>query len=98
MAKTKPKAKTTPRTPIESILGISPAKAADLMTTLTERERQVAESMATGAKNRAIAEELGISSKTLDIHRINVKRKLNAKTAIDLVRVVYAKKFSEFLQ
>ena len=32
----------------------------------------------TGAKNRAIAAELGISSKTLDIHRTNVKRKLNA--------------------
>ena len=98
MAKTKSKAKATPRTPIESILGISPAKAADLMTALTERERQVAESMATGTKNRTIATELGISSKTLDIHRTNVKRKLNAKTAIDLVRVVYAKKFSDFLQ
>ena len=96
MAKIKTKA--TPRTPIESILGISPAKAADLMTALTERERQVAESMATGTKNRMIATALGISPKTLDIHRTNVKRKLNAKTAIDLVRVVYAKKFSEFLQ
>ena len=96
MAKTK--ARSTPRTPIESILGISPAKAGDLMTSLTERERRVAESMATGTKNRTIAAELGISPKTLDIHRTNVKRKLNAKTAIDLVRVVYAKKFSDFLQ
>jgi FixJ family two-component response regulator len=96
MAKTK--GKPTPRTPIESILGISPAKAADLMTALTERERQVAESMATGTKNRTIAAELGISTKTLDIHRTNVKRKLNAKTAVDLVRVVYATKFSKYLQ
>jgi FixJ family two-component response regulator len=79
-------------------LGISPAKAGELMVTLTEREQQVADFMASGAKNRKIAAEMGISVKTLDIHRTNVRRKLNAKTAIDLVRVVYAKKFGEFLQ
>ena len=54
--------------------------------------------MATGAKNREIAAEMGIRVKTLDIHRMNVRRKLKAKTPVDLVRVVYAKKFSEFLQ
>jgi DNA-binding CsgD family transcriptional regulator len=94
----KAKAKATPRTPIESILGISPAKAGELFVALTERERQVAELMSSGAKNRKIAAEMGISVKTLDIHRTNVRRKLNAKTAVDLVRVVYAKKFGQFLQ
>src|SRR5882724_8511879 len=61
MAKTK--AKAALRTPIESILGISPAKASELIVALTERELQVAELMATGAKNGKIAVQLGISLK-----------------------------------
>jgi two-component system response regulator FixJ len=94
----KGKAKAGSRTPVESILGISSAKAAEVLGSLTEREQQVAELMATGAKNRQIAANLGISVKTLDIHRTNVRRKLNAKTAVDIVRVVYAEKFGAFLQ
>ena len=35
---------------------------------------------------RAIAEELGISTKTLDIHRANIMRKMKTKTVADLVR------------
>jgi protein AroM len=95
MAKAKPKSALTP---IESILGVSPTKASELMQSLTEREQQVASLMATGKKNRGIAEELGISSKTLDIHRTNVKRKLGGKTAIDVARVVFATKFGEHLK
>jgi two-component system response regulator FixJ len=95
MAKAKLKAA---QTPIEAILGISSAKATDLMNSLTEREQQVADLMATGKKNRGIADELGISSKTLDIHRTNVKRKLSGKTAIDVARVVFAQKFGEHLK
>jgi FixJ family two-component response regulator len=85
-------------TPIESILGISPGKADEALSTLTERELQVVEAMATGTKNKKIAEELGISTKTLDIHRANVKWKLQAKTTVDIARFVYAKKFSEHLR
>ncbi len=49
-------------------------------------------------KNKKIAEELGISTKTLDIHRANVKWKLQAKTTVDIARFVYAKKFSDHLK
>jgi protein AroM len=94
----KAKQKSAPQTPVESILGISPARASEMLQTLTEREQQVAALMATGKKNRGIAEELGISSKTLDIHRTNVKRKLNGKTAIDVARVVFAQKFGQHLK
>jgi DNA-binding NarL/FixJ family response regulator len=94
----KAKQKSAPLTPVESILGISPAQASELLATLTEREQQVAALMATGKKNRGIADELGISSKTLDIHRTNVKRKLAGKTAIDVARVVFAKRFGEHLK
>jgi DNA-binding NarL/FixJ family response regulator len=92
------KAKSKSSSPVESILGISTAKALEMLDTLTDREQQVASLMATGKKNRGIAEELGISSKTLDIHRTNVKRKLNGKTSIDVARVVFAKKFGEHLR
>jgi two-component system response regulator TtrR len=42
--------------------------------------------MVAGKKNRQIAEDLGISTKTLDIHRANIMRKMQTKTVADLVR------------
>jgi FixJ family two-component response regulator len=84
--------------PIESILGIPGARAAEVLATLTEREQQVADLMSTGMRNSKIAEQLGISTKTLDIHRANVKWKLQAKTSVDIARYVYAKKFSEHVK
>jgi two-component system response regulator FixJ len=95
MAKTKSKG---PQTPIEAILGVAPAKASEVLVTLTEREQQVAQLMSTGIKNHKLAAELGISTKTLDIHRANVKRKLGAKSAVDIARIVFAKKFGEHLK
>jgi FixJ family two-component response regulator len=92
------KLQKTATTPIETILGISPVKAGEALSTLTEREQQVVELMATGTKNKMIADELGISTKTLDIHRANVKWKLQAKTTVDIARFVYAQKFSQYLK
>ncbi|MFO0966614.1 MAG: LuxR C-terminal-related transcriptional regulator [Gemmataceae bacterium] len=57
---------------------------------LTARERQVAEKIALDHSNREIAEALGISPKTLDIHRANVKKKLDAKTAAGVARTFFA--------
>jgi two-component system response regulator FixJ len=54
---------------------------------LTAREIQVLDLMVTGKPNREIAAELGISPKTLDIHRANVMHKLAARTTADLVRM-----------
>ena len=84
--------------PVESVLGIASDKASELYLGLTDRERQVADLMATGMKNRKLAEQLGISTKTLDIHRTNVKRKLYGKTSVDVVRVIYAKKLGELMK
>ncbi|MEI7686872.1 MAG: response regulator [Planctomycetota bacterium] len=53
---------------------------------LTPREIEVLDQMVSGKKNRKIAEELGISTKTLDIHRANIMRKMHTKTIADLVR------------
>ena len=56
---------------------------------LTRRERQVMDMLVTGRKNKTIAEELGISRKTLDIHRSKVMSKMAARTVADLVRWSY---------
>lgn len=53
---------------------------------LTPREIEVLDMMVAGVKNRKIAQELGISSKTLDIHRANIFKKMSTKTVADLVR------------
>jgi two-component system, LuxR family, response regulator FixJ len=56
------------------------------LATLTSREVEVLDLMVEGKKNRKIAEVLGISTKTLDIHRANIMRKMGTKTVADLVR------------
>jgi two-component system response regulator FixJ len=53
---------------------------------LTPRETQVLDLMVAGELNRKIAADLGISTKTLDIHRANIMRKMQTKTIADLVR------------
>jgi two-component system, LuxR family, response regulator FixJ len=53
---------------------------------LTRREAQVLALMVDGKPNRTIAEELGISSKTLDIHRANLMAKMEARTTADMCR------------
>ena len=47
---------------------------------LTPQEQNVARCMTVGMKNDAIAERLGISMKTLDVHRGTVLRKLDCVT------------------
>ena len=83
---------------LEGILGVSVAKANELLESLTEREQEVAQLMATGEKNKNIAAKLGISTKTLDIHRANLKWKLKTRGPVDVARVVYAKALSSIVK
>jgi DNA-binding NarL/FixJ family response regulator len=53
---------------------------------LTLREREVIRLVGQGATSKEIAERLGISPKTAQVHRDNLKRKLNLRTSVDLVR------------
>ena len=62
------------------------AAAAGRIAELTRREIEVLDLMVSGLRNKDIAEQLGISPKTLDIHRANVMDKLAARTTADLVR------------
>jgi len=56
---------------------------------LTEREREVLKELAGGASSKEAGRRLGISPRTVDVHRARIKEKLKAKRAVDLVRMVY---------
>lgn len=58
---------------------------------LTERECEVLTSIAEGGTNREIAEELGISVKTVERHNENIMRKLNLHTRTELVKYAIRK-------
>ena len=58
-----------------------------LMSKLTTREAQVLERIVAGRLNKQIADDLGISIKTVEAHRANIMEKLNANTVADLVKI-----------
>jgi DNA-binding NarL/FixJ family response regulator len=53
---------------------------------LTDRELEVMTLIGEGVSSSDIAEKLGISVKTVESHRQNIKRKLNLKTNLELIR------------
>ncbi len=58
-----------------------------LLGRLTGRERQVLERIVAGRLNKQIADDLGISIKTVEAHRANIMEKLNVNTVADLLRL-----------
>ncbi len=62
--------------------------AAALLDRLTPRERDVLFRLAQGESNKEAAHKLGISPRTVEIHRANVQEKLKARSLSDLVRLV----------
>ena len=55
---------------------------------LTRREREVLEQFTAGASNKEAGRHLGISPRTIEDHRANIMKKLGARNAADLVRIV----------
>ncbi len=55
---------------------------------LSAREREVMALMIKGLHNRRIAEELGISHRTVEVHKARVMEKLGVRNMIELVRLV----------
>ena len=58
-----------------------------LLSKLTVREGQVLERIVAGRLNKQIADDLGISIKTVEAHRANIMEKLNANTVADLLKI-----------
>ena len=55
---------------------------------LTPREREVLARVVAGASNKEAGRALGISPRTVEVHRARIMDKLGAKNAADLVRIV----------
>lgn len=55
---------------------------------LTPREREVLQLITNGQSNKEAGRELGISPRTIEVHRARVMEKLGAKNTADLMRIV----------
>ncbi|MBT2135759.1 response regulator [Croceibacterium sp. LX-88] len=66
------------------------SEAAAQLEVLSPRERDVLNGMVEGLPNKAIAHDLGISPRTVEIHRANVMSKLGVKSLSEALRLAFA--------
>lgn len=66
------------------------ADAAVRIAALTAREREVLDGLAQGLPNKTIAYDLGISPRTVEVHRANVMTKLGVHSFPDALRIAFA--------
>lgn len=65
-------------------------KAAASLARLTDREREILGYVSKGLTSKAIAQRLGISVRTVDIHRANIMNKTGTRNVVELVRLALA--------
>jgi two-component system response regulator FixJ len=65
-------------------------EAAVRLQALTPRERDVLDGLAKGLPNKTIAYDLGISPRTVEIHRANLMSKLEVKSLSEALRIAFA--------
>jgi two-component system, LuxR family, response regulator FixJ len=82
--------KPKPVEPENQQLTLEQIEFAKCMSQLTPREREVVDLVVQGKLNKTIADILGISIKTVELHRKNAKVKLGATSGVDLTRRVVA--------
>jgi len=61
--------------------------SASLLSELTPREREVMQLVVTGRHNREIGPALGISVRTVEVHKARLMAKLGVDNVADLVRI-----------
>jgi two-component system response regulator FixJ len=61
--------------------------ARERIASLSERERQILDGLISGLPNKTIAYDLGLSARTVEVHRANVMRKMGASSLSELVRM-----------
>ena len=62
---------------------------------LSERERAIFDRVAAGEMNKVIAADLGISERTVEVHRSHLMQKLGARTLAQLIRIKFDAESSE---
>jgi len=65
-------------------------EAAVKLKALTPREREVLDGLAKGLPNKTIAYDLGISPRTVEIHRANLMTKLGVRSLSEALRIAFA--------
>ena len=65
-------------------------EAATRLALLTAREREVLDGLVAGLPNKSIAYDLGISPRTVEVHRARVMQKLQAKSLSEVIRLALA--------
>jgi two-component system response regulator FixJ len=68
-------------------------EAQQIVNGLTARERDVLKGLAKGHPNKTIAYDLGISPRTVEVHRANVMSKLGVRSLSDALRIAFAAGF-----
>lgn len=66
------------------------AEATSRIAGLTQREQQVLENLAQGLPNKTIAYDLGISARTVEVHRANLMMKLRVRSFPEALRIAFA--------
>ena len=62
----------------------------ELVTLLTDREREVFSLLVDGLSNSEVGESLGISCRTVEIHRASIFDKARARNFAELLRFAYS--------
>ncbi|CAM3134040.1 Chemotaxis protein CheY [Sphingomonas antarctica] len=68
---------------------LASAEAIVRLAALTERERNVLDGMVLGRPNKLIAFDLGIATRTVEVHRANLMEKLSARSLSDVLRIAF---------
>ena len=66
------------------------AHASQRIDRLTPREREVFEDLVVGRSNKAIADKLSISPRTVEVHRARVMKTMRAQSLSHLVQMAFA--------
>ncbi len=64
------------------------AEVESRLAALSLREREVLDLILAGKMNKVIADQLGISMRTVEVHRAHIFDKMNVKTAVELARLL----------
>jgi FixJ family two-component response regulator len=72
------------------------ARAAEQMAQLSPRERQVLEAIAAGRPNKLIAYDLGISVRTVAVHRAHMLDRLGVRNIAEAIRIAVMAAVAEF--